>query len=366
MPAASQAEIEGQHLEEGEAEAQVRGWCGAGRLAAVIFGVAAMVAVAIAIVTSQGGGNSNTPSISSGSHSLGDRVAAGIWAQKDQPLTVLAALKQGWTAMDTDACHSRYGRRYRLGARLSPTLMFDNLGTLAGMQITVDTNTFPLYPESNLKDAFITGDGEAGATLHFIDPDRICNADETLDEGTVGDRLWMRTADGFEIIPIHITDDDAVPSGYSPSGCAPSSFAYPGSPGMGMHYWRGLRTELKNELACEDTGPVFLLYNAQMRLTAIGFTYVGKNYKVPTVGNVLPTRTARGSYENKGDNDELWEFASQPLNPFFFTAEDNPKCLKYLNTFDTKDNEDKQDGTVTTGTLHVFLTDPYTIECPST
>jgi len=393
MPAAA-TEIEEQRL-DGETRVPAPGRGKACRLAAGLIAAVAVVSIVIAVVSNSGSAGSSSVSVAAlGPSSLGDGVwgvTAGIWDQQKMPLTEALARDAGWTLVDDDCCGGLddlqcwaqfalgkaqlYGKRYRLGTRLTPTLMYDHREQLAGMQITVDTESFPLYPDSNLDDSQYMkvgpGSSEAGLTLHFMDPLKICRGAPVLSEGSLGDRLYVRTANGFESIPLQKSEDDSnLPSGYSGSGCAPRSFAYPGSPGMGTHYWRNLKTPLGKDLACHDTGPMFLLYNDENMLTAFGFTYVSDKYRVPTVGNEQPTLSPRGSYVMSGTlpTKELWEFAQQNLSPFFFTEEENPTCLKYLNTFqdsagNARPNENLENGTVTTGTLHIFVSNPYNILC---
>ena len=71
--------------------------------------------------------------------SLGDRLIAGYPKQWSLPLTVSKATEAGWTAAsatgDPTACDPVSGRRFRFGELLTPTLIFDAMGSLAGVQI---------------------------------------------------------------------------------------------------------------------------------------------------------------------------------------------------------------------------------------
>jgi len=298
---------------------------------------------------------------------LYDRVTAGIWLQKKMPLSQKDAVNQGWSQLEAE-CDTRWGYRYRLGKRLTPTLLYNKLGYLIGMQILVNSSAFRLWPDSNLKvddknpsEILMVAKEEAGHTLLFKNPSRACGYARRT-KGTA-DRLWVLTGKEkrtgkatYEKIPLN--EDGEIPQGYAAGGCAPTGFAFPNSPGMGTHYWRNLRGPKGNRVAAEDMGPMFLLYDKYKKLRAFGFTYVGKEGRVPTVGGVRPSKNARGSWYMK--NSEVWEFAQQPLYPYFFPEADNPKCLHNLNTWDAS----LKDGMITTGTLHVFLSDPWTIECP--
>ena len=83
---------------------------------------------------------------------------------------------------DPTACDAASGRRFRFGERLTPTLVFDNTGRLAGVQIVVDENTYPSYAETNRRpsDGWFTATGDppetSSMTFHFKDPAELCSA----------------------------------------------------------------------------------------------------------------------------------------------------------------------------------------------
>lgn len=271
-----------------------------------------------------------------------------------------------WQEVGTGTCHPQFGRRFQREHVPTPTLMFANTGHIAGIQFGVNTEMFPLYPDSNLKleQMLKTGlppeSGDYGLTTYFMDPEKICSASyKDHIPGRIGDRFWVANATGsittnvgnYEEIPL--LQEDAPPAGYVPSGCAPSGFAFPGSPGMGQHWWRV--TKEQGETPCNEGGPLFLLYS-RGRLVAIGLVFVGFDFRVPTVDNLRPIEH-NGRLFSPGD--ELWEFARQDLTPFFFHRHDNPKCLKNFNQF----NNSLEYGNVTTGTLHFWFSDPHNITC---
>jgi len=299
---------------------------------------------------------------------LGDELIVGIWSQTGMPRSVPEAeLSDDWQEVGDGKCHHRFGRRFQRKGVPTPTLMFANTGHIAGIQYGVNTQDFPLYPDSNLKaEGVLSTDlppqsGDYALTTFFMDPDRICNSKrEDHMAGKIGDRLWVANATGgiatasgnYEEIPLR--QEDGPLAGYIPSGCAASGFAFPGSPGMGQHWWRV--TEGEGNTACKDGGPVFLLYS-RGRLVAMGLTLVSFDNRVPTVGNKRPVEVGGGRLGSPGD--ELWEWARQDLTPFFFHRPDNPKCLKNFNQFD----DSLEGGTVTTATLHIWFSDPYNITC---
>jgi len=301
-----------------------------------------------------------------GSSSLGSILTANIWAQNVMPQSVDEALKTAdWAEVDAaKGCHPKFGRRFQRKGVMTPTLMYDNTGHIAGMQYAINTDEFPLYPDSNLKageSVVKTGlspdQGDYALTTYFMDPHKICTASfRDHVAGSIGDRLWVANESapgGHEVIPLR--DDDGVPDGYVPSGCAESGFAYEGSPGMGTHWWR--MTEPNGMTPCKDAGSMFLLYS-RGHLVSIGMVFVGFKDRVPTAGNVRPVEIADNRLTAPGD--EMWEFARQDLSPFFFGEHDNPKCLHDFNSFD----KSIEGGDTTTGTLHVFFSDPFDITCP--
>jgi len=297
--------------------------------------------------------------------SLGDRLTASIWSQNVMPQSMDKALESSeWIEVGSGSCHPKFGRRFQRKGVITPTMMYSNTGHIAGMQFGVNTETFPLYPDSNLKagdSAVPTGLapslGDYAVTTYFTDPSKICNASPTDHvAGSIGDRLWVANASaplGHEAVPLHV--DDGMLDGYIPSGCAASGFAFPGSPGMGTHWWR--MTKTNGETPCNEAGQMFLLYS-KGRLVAMGMTFVGSDNRLPTVGNKRPVALDNGLLGPPGD--EMWEFARQDLTPYFFKRHDNPKCGNAFNEF----NSSLPNGTVTTATLHVFFSDPYNITCP--
>lgn len=295
--------------------------------------------------------------------SVGDRLNVGIWIQDSMPLNTSIAEEDGWAQVGDSACDVLYGRRYQLDGRLTPTLLFDNTGTLAGIQIVTNTSTFPLWPDTNLKAPLVhlIEDELAAMTFYLMDPAKLCSAvaaDHT--EGSIGDRLWVRTdetcntAACFDVFPLEESDDmlDGLSYRYDKGGCAPAGFAYTGSPGMGTHYWGNSTADY----ACEDTGPLFLLYD-RSKLVAFGLTYMGQDMQVPTMGGVRPDPPTAAAI---GDPSR-WEFAHQPLYPYFFDQATMSDCLENLNTFDAS----LPHGSITTGTMHIFLSDPFAMTCES-
>jgi len=299
---------------------------------------------------------------------LGDRLIVGMVSQTGIPQSVQAAeSSDDWQEVGDGECHHRFGRRFQTKHLPSPTLMFANTGHIAGIQYGINTQDYPLYPDSNWKaEGVLSTDlpprsGDYALTTFFMDPDRICNSKhEDHIPGKIGDRLWVANATGgiatdsgnYEEIPL--LQEDGPPAGYAPSGCAASGFAFPGSPGMGQHWWR--ETQDEGNTPCNDSGPMFLLYS-RGRLVAMGLNFVSSDNRVPTVGNKRPVELGGGRLGSPGD--ELWEWPRQDLSPFFFLRPDNPKCLKNLNQFD----DSLEDGTATTATLHIWFSDPYNITC---
>jgi len=297
---------------------------------------------------------------------FGDQLTAGTFAQKGLPQSMQEAVLSGeWEEVGSGECHHQFGHRFQRKGVLIPTMMFDDKGHVAGIQYPVNTETFPLYPDSNLK-AYEWAQptdlppqfGDYALTTFFMDPDRICDSFGSFMDGKFGDRLWVATSTGeiktnsgsYEEIPLH--QEDGPLAGYINSGCAASGAFFPGSPGMGEHLWR-----MTQDTPCNEAGPMFLLYS-RGRLVAMGSTFVGFDNRVATVNSVRPIEVGGGRLAAPGD--EMLEWPRQDLSPFFFKRHDNPTCLKNLNQYD----DSLEGGTVTVGTLHVFFSDPYDITCP--
>ena len=297
--------------------------------------------------------------------SIGDRVVAGFRAREQIPLTVSEATDANWTAVagDPAACDSVSGRRFRLGERLTPTLVFDNTGHLAGLQAAVSDTSFPSYPHSNVRSPpFFSASGDLATStmsVHFKDPAKLCSA-EAADHvaGSIGDRLWANlgttSAKGadFEIMPLLETELQAgMPqNGFTQGSC----FS-----GMGMHYWRHL--DSTSDSACADIGPLFLMYE-HGALVAFGFDLIGTKGRVPAVGSVLPTRLGvcpRCAFVGP----EIFEFLQYPLTPFF-SPENTPTCVSDLKQWDGT-TAGAANLTIATS-VHFFLSDaPRTCPSPS-
>lgn len=305
-------------------------------------------------------------------HSLGDRLIMGIWLQENMPLTYNDAISNGWQDMSSE-CEYLFGYRLRYIdnetglQRLTPTLMFGESGNLYGFQVVTNTTIFPFYPDSNMHipytmDLSFLDSETAGFSFYFQDPEMICNSTETLSASTsIGDRLWLRQGImsnaeiDFDVIPLFEKEiiGGSPSNAWTAGGCAPSGFAFPNSPGMGTHYWR----YLKQSTLCINSGPIFLLY-ANDSIVAMGMTLVGTNGIVPTDGGIRPT-LVNGRLVMPPPS--LWEFARQPLYPYFFTSpEQDPQCLENLNSW----NSSLPYGMITTGTMHIFFKDPFDISCP--
>ena len=308
--------------------------------------------------------------------SLGDRLVAGAQKQWSLPLSVSKATEAGWTAVtgDPTACDPVSGRRFRFGELLTPTLIFDAMGRLAGVQVVVNETTYPAYPQSNWRptDGWFTATGDppefSSMTIHFKDPAKLCSA-EAVDEagGSIGDRLWLRLpSDDFENLPLLEEELQAgMPdSRWNQGGCFPSNVFYPGSLGMGIHYWRhAIDPTLTSDSACEYNGPVFLMYEHGV-LVGFGIILLGMG-RAPTVGGALPSfaQTPFGQML-VAPGDSAFEFARKAtLEPYFLKPGTTPTCIADLIT--------EWDGTTAGAanlsfiptTMHFALSDMSAVTC---
>lgn len=243
--------------------------------------------------------------------------------------------------------------------------MFDNQGDIAGVRIVINSQEFPLYPGSNLKahetmqpTGLSHNEGDWGLTVYFKDPTEICSAHRRAQGGSVGDRLWVAKANepsGFLKVPIYHSEDELFNGRWKASACAPAGFAFPGSPGMGLHYWS--MDDRQGNTDCAEGEPVFFLYD-KGRLQGSGIEISGFDYKLPTLGNVRPAAWEIPHAYLAPPGSELVEFPRQPLDPYLFRREESFKCNKNLNAFDTSDQ-----GDVTVATLHVMFQDWFEITC---
>jgi hypothetical protein len=303
-----------------------------------------------------------------GGQSIGDRVQANFFAGAGMPLTASAAAAANWTAVGDGACHPLYGRRYRVGKRLTPTMLYDHLGQVAGMQFAVDAGGgYPLYPASSVSSPpwFPSAD-EGGlwvATAHFSDPATLCAGAAPLPGGSVGDRVWTREAaagtgaSSFYALPPTL-GQMRPKDGWVAGGCLPSNALPPAltSNGMGQHWWRWFRPRMP----LQDGYPWFLLFDQRGRLTMFGLVVGGPATAYPTASGAMENGWREGAtpipgpyrmHYPKAATEELWTYPTQPLIPFFHQHGQMPEELLFLN----EGNGSLPCGTRATSTLHVML-----------
>jgi hypothetical protein len=321
---------------------------------------------------------SSSSSSSESTTSIGDRVQANFFALVDMPLTTTQATQQGWTRIEKDhtACNQLYGFRYRYKNRLSPTMLFNHIGQVAGIQFAIDTTTGPpLYPGSSLK-AFPTGPVFQQSsdvpneqhvyifTAHFSDPNTLCSAATPLPAGSVGDRVWSRQSEAgnnaqhFYEIPLERTGLVAS-DGWVASGCMRSGdFNGLTMNGMGQHYWRYAHHAMKST----DFYPWFLLYDQHDRLNMFGASISGPVAKWPTASGQqdnswkqtkVPVSGAQQYSYPHANTSELWTYPTSPLVPYFHFANVLPLNSVYMNTLDPT----KPGGMFATSTMHIVLRD---------
>lgn len=294
--------------------------------------------------------------------SLGNRVVANIWSPEALPLNEADCIAQGWTIInETASCDPLVGKRYRYQGFLTPTIMIDNLGLIAGIQMSIDTATFPVYPESNLRSPpFFRATGDSPTELtyswHFKDPAKLCTA-HPLDHlpGSIGDRFWPRKSHqsnmeaDFMVFPLEESKmQGGMPdSGWVQGGCAPANWI-PGALGMGTHYWQYLDKFGEMEWAeCYGGGPIALMY-AWGKLATFSVVAVGSKGRLATNDGLRPINTVG----KERSRVFLWEFPTQPADPLFFKTKNNPGCLAKINTWDGT-----LAGNTTTTLLHFHLWD---------
>lgn len=302
--------------------------------------------------------------------SIGDRVQANFFALVDMPLNTTSAAEEGWEKVGGDdaPCSALYGHRYRRGGRLSPTMLFDHLGQVAGIQFAVDTSVLPMYPSSSIKAEQwfeeAPGSDVRVLTAHTSDPATLCAGAAALPPGSVGDRVWSRESElGNEaehFYPLPLRRGDMGPSeGWVASGCMLSG-DFPGlsGNGMGQHYWRYAHHAMRST----DFYPWFLLFDQNDELNMFGVSISGPVPRWPTPSGQMdlswnedkvavdPPRMWQYPHAQER---ELWTYPTSPLVPFFHFADVLPLNSIYMNTLDA----DKPCGMFATSTMHVVLKD---------
>lgn len=303
--------------------------------------------------------------------SIGDRVQANFFALVDMPLNATGAAADGWEEVG-DGCSALYGRRYRRNGRLSPTMLYDHLGQVAGIQFAVDTAILPPYPASSIKAGRwfpeSPGSDVYVLTAHFSDPATLCAGAAVLPPGSVGDRVWSRESElgnadeHFYPLPLRRGDMGAS-EGWVASGCMRSG-DFPGlsGNGMGQHYWRYAHHAMRST----DFYPWFLLFDQDDELNMFGVSISGPVPRWPTPSGQMDTAWREGKVQIDGPAmwhypraaaSELWTYPTSPLVPYFHFADVLPLNSIYMNTLDA----DKPCGMFSTSTMHIVLKDSSNI-----
>ena len=299
------------------------------------------------------------PCLAAAAASLGDRVSANFFFEASMPLSQDAAVAAGWTrvaAAANAACDPLFGVRFRKHPALSPTMLYDARGQLAGMQWGVNTTTYPTAPCSSVGAPYWypTDPSVMSTTVYFSNPAGLCDpsARPTLPAGSVGDRMWVRNStDGnarehFYAVPLSRAGaggEALAADRWATGGCLPAGGIPTLKQGMGNHYWR-----FSNKFQDVMTiFPFFLLYDQTDRLLMIGLEAIAPTSVFPTRdgkkpcplgprGTVCPTSTFRCATNplspvwpngflgfqcgTNAPSVDLWEYPTQPLITQFFQS----------------------------------------------
>ena len=195
--------------------------------------------------------------------------------------------------------------RYQRNGALTPTLIFDDLGHLNGIEMVVNTS---LYSGSV-------------ATIRF----RPTSCGASTEEG-----LWIDAPDGSYVVDL--SEDDLDPIVWTESSCWPSLlFDIPA--GMGTHYWP---TTFPSD--CAATTVVGLLFNHGL---LAGFALAS----ISNDGRILSEPM-----------NNLWEYPSSRDAQYIFGES---ACFDNLNSFDPS----LPYGNVTASTMHFFFSSPFGMVC---
>ncbi|XP_028400232.1 uncharacterized protein LOC114523489 isoform X2 [Dendronephthya gigantea] len=201
------------------------------------------------------------------------------------PETMRDAEKGGWkkTASCNDVSSYFRGNRYVLGSDTSTMVLYDSKGDFAGIQFGIAKS---LATHKSFKKSHWNEEGDSFViTAYFTHPSRICQGERTKDN------LFIQTGP---------TPNDLMSIPYEESNLGPT----PWVKGkcfllMGQHYW----FNVSKDMSCDDTFPVFLLYNKQ-KLIGFGWAMIADLQKTKRV-----------------------EHPSQSQVKYFFDEKTQPKCL---------------------------------------
>jgi len=186
---------------------------------------------------------------------------------EDRPITRSAAIKAGWTFMDS--CNGQWlGERYGLESDPSVVLIFDTAGFIAGVQNVVLASDVNFHVNPAIDDSpfyqpgVFYGNAAYFTTAYFVNPSIICGKGRdatTFQIEGAGDRLLFQngpTPDSLLAVPLTQADAD-TDSTWFKHNCVPT---------MGHHY---TQFGYNREDSC-GASPLLLLYD-QGNLHGFGF-----------------------------------------------------------------------------------------------
>jgi len=169
-------------------------------------------------------------------------------------------------ALRDDQCNTAnakfLGKRYWYKQDPALSLLYDNKGTIAGIQTSIPKSSFT--PPAPVKDKNFVEDGDFWTlTAYFVDPSTICSqgrsADQLSTQGT-GTGLWLQMGQN------PVTDSVRIPSSEEEMKKTNWKFGHCFWM-MGNHYWFNVTKDMN----CDNYIPNCIMYN-KGRLTAFCFS----------------------------------------------------------------------------------------------
>jgi len=192
------------------------------------------------------------------------------------PLTTEEAVDGGWEKLSTNCTNDNKfnGFRYMLGEDPGITLLYDENGIIAGIQMNLiksevlsPKNTYKYDQVSMFQTTNIKGKDVFTLTAYFVNPSKICTTGRTesdLQSKGTGDSLYFQNGalplNSSNLIRVPLNRTHAIRDGWTKNQCF-----------FGMGYHNFYKSEEFQDTNCDEIRPAFLLYNSDDELHGFGF-----------------------------------------------------------------------------------------------
>jgi len=210
----------------------------------------------------------------------------------DLPRAAIDAEREGWSSMSNGDCSnggSFNGHRYIFGDDTSLSLLYDNSGIIAGLQmnllkaeIVLEPNSYEFENVAMFVSNTVKNQSAYSLTAYFVPPDSICKIKRIPTIRSTGTQLVFQNGP----TPAHLFEAPfmrpaAIAEGWTQNQC----FV-----GMGAHNF--YKVDEWQASDCNRVRPVFLLYDVYDELHGFGFATIthasseNERYEYPGSGPI--------------------------------------------------------------------------------